>query len=176
MIDQGEERRAVRNAMIGPKLLRVDIADIQVSSDPETVLVTYALGSCIAVLIHDPVQHVGGMIHYMLPLSNRSPEKAKTKPAMFADTGVPLLFEKMYSLGCKKTNLVVKVAGGGKIYDDKGQFDIGRRNYTVLRKMFWKNNIIIAAEDVGGSKSRTAHLHVGSGDVTIKSQGEEMAL
>ncbi|HVP37989.1 MAG TPA: chemotaxis protein CheD [Candidatus Saccharimonadales bacterium] len=154
----------------------IDIADFAVSGDPDTELVTYALGSCIAVMVHDPGRRVGGMIHFMLPLSEISPEKAVIKPAMFADTGIPVLFRAMYELGCRKEDLVAKVAGGGSLYDDQGTFEIGRRNYVILRKIFWKNGILIAAEDVGGAKSRTARLHVGSGRVVIASHGEELEL
>ncbi len=157
-------------------LVTVDISDYRVSGDPEGVIVTYALGSCIAVMLHDPVRKVAGMIHYMLPLSETSPEKAKTRPAMFADTGIPLLFHTMYAQGCRKEDLVVKVAGGGALYDDKGIFNIGKRNYTVLRKMFWKTGVIISAEDVGGAKSRTVRLRVSDGRCTIASQGTEVEL
>lgn len=157
-------------------LITVEISDLKVANDPEAVIITYALGSCIAVILYDPVRSAGGMIHFMLPLSSTAPEKAKEKPAMFADTGIPILFESMYKMGCRKQDLVVKVAGGGSLYDDKGTFDIGKRNYTVLRKMFWKNEIIISAEDVGGAKSRTARLYVGTGRVTISSHGEESEL
>lgn len=156
--------------------ITVDISDLQVSTDPESVIITYALGSCIAVLVHDPVRVAGGMIHYMLPLSETAPDKAKIRPAMFADTGIPLLFQSLYAMGCDKRNLVVKVAGGGALYDDKGLFSIGKRNYTVLRKMFWKAGVIIKSEDVGGAKSRTARLHVGTGRCTVTSQGEEVEL
>jgi chemotaxis protein CheD len=157
-------------------LVTVDIADARVSADTEDVLVTYALGSCIAVMVHDPVRKAAGMIHYMLPLSETSPEKAKSRPAMFADTGIPLLFHAMYGLGCRKEDLVVKVAGGGALYDDKGLFNIGQRNYTILRKMFWKAGVLIASEDVGGAKSRTTRLHVASGRCTVTSQGVEEEL
>ena len=156
--------------------LTVDISDFKVSAKADDLIVTYALGSCIAVIVHDPVRVVGGMIHYMLPLSETSPEKAKIRPAMFADTGIPLLFQTMYQLGCQKKDLIVKVAGGGALYDDKGLFSIGKRNYTVLRKMFWKSNVLIRAEDVGGAKSRTTRLQVGSGLCTVTSQGEETEL
>jgi chemotaxis protein CheD len=156
--------------------ITVDMAGLEVSNDENAILVTYALGSCIAVILYDPKRRAGGMLHYMLPLSKTSPEKAKLKPGMFADTGIPLLFEKMYALGCKKEDLVVKVAGGGKLWDDKGTFDIGKRNYTILRKMFWKNNVMIAAEDVGGSKSRTTRLFIGTGEVLIRSKGQDEPL
>jgi chemotaxis protein CheD len=157
-------------------LVTVDIGAIEVSSDGDDVLVTYALGSCIAVMVHDPVRVAAGMVHYMLPLSETSPEKAKDRPGMFADTGVPALFHAMYERGCRKQDIVVKVAGGAALYDDNGVFRIGQRNYTVLRKIFWKAGVIIRAEDVGGAKSRTARLHVATGRCTISSQGEEVAL
>jgi chemotaxis protein CheD len=156
--------------------LTVDIGDLRVTAEPDDVLVTYALGSCIAVMLHDPRRGAAGMIHYMLPLSETSPEKARKRPAMFADTGVPLLFHEMYALGCRKEDLVVKVAGGGALYDDNGFFAIGRRNYTMLRKMFWKAGVIIASEDVGGARSRTVRLQVSTGRCTVASQGEELEL
>lgn len=158
------------------RALVVDISDAKVSDDADDVLVTYALGSCIAVILFDPVRRVGGMIHYMLPLSQTSPEKARTRPAMFADTGVPMLFKQMYEHGCMKQNIVVKVAGGGKLYEDNGTFDIGRRNYTILRKLFWKSEVLITAEDVGGNLSRTVRLFVASGRVLVRSQGAETEL
>jgi chemotaxis protein CheD len=156
--------------------ITVEISDLKVSADPDATLVTYALGSCIAVIVHDPRRGAGGMIHYMLPLSETAPDKAKVRPAMFADTGIPLLFQSLYALGCEKQNMVVKVAGGGALYDDKGVFSIGKRNYTILRKMFWKAGVIIASEDVGGAKSRTARLHVRTGRCTVSSHGEEIEL
>jgi chemotaxis protein CheD len=154
----------------------VDIAQHVVTNNAQDHLTTYALGSCIAVILYDPVCVAGGMIHYMLPLSSTNPEKAKTKPAMFADTGVPLLFHAMYELGCKKSDLVVKVAGGGQLYDDNGAFEIGKRNITVLRRMLWKTNVLVTAEDVGGQKSRTVTLEIKTGRCVVKSQNEEVEL
>ncbi len=154
----------------------VDIADCQVSADREDTLVTYSLGSCIGVTIWDPQVHVGGMIHYMLPESSLSPEKAKLKPAMFADSGVPTLFRAAYELGAVKKRLIVKVAGGSQLLDDNGTFNIGKRNYVMLRKIFWKNGILIDSEDVGGSISRTVRLDVGTGEVTLKTRGKETKL
>lgn len=149
--------------------IAVGMGELEVSNDPESVLITYALGSCVAVLVHDPVRKVGGMIHYMLPVSAiGGPEKAKARPAMFADTGVPLLFQRMYALDCKKSDLIVKVVGGASINDDNGTFDIGRRNYLILRKMFWKVGVLVRAEDVGGNLSRTTRLFVGSGRATVR--------
>lgn len=156
--------------------LTVGMADLRVTADADSMLVTYALGSCIAVMVHDPIRHVGGLLHYMLPQSTLCPEKAGANPAMFADTGVPLLFEQMYRHACKKADLIVKIAGGANVCDDHGTFEIGRRNYLILRKIFWKAGVTIAAEDVGGASSRTTRLFVGSGRATVRIQGEEKPL
>lgn len=62
----------------------VGVADGSVSQDPDSMLVTYALGSCIAVMLHDPVAGVSGMVHYMLPESSLSSERSTARPWMFA--------------------------------------------------------------------------------------------
>ena len=154
----------------------VDIADLQVSNDPRVTLVTYSLGSCIGVTIWDPQTRVGGMLHYMLPESSLSKDKAKANPAMFADTGVPKLFRAAYELGAVKKRLIVKIAGGSQLLDDNGTFNIGKRNYVMLRKIFWKNGILIDAEDVGGSVSRTVRLNITEGTVTVKNRSREVEL
>ena len=154
----------------------VDIADLAVSNDPGAVLVTYSLGSCIGVAIWDPVVCVAGLLHYMLPEASVSPEKARSTPAMFCDTGVPMLFRAAYELGAVKRRLVVKVAGGSQLLDDNGTFNIGRRNYLALRKIFWKNGVLIDGEHVGGSVSRTMRIEVASGIVTVRIRGEEVRL
>ena len=137
---------------------------------------TYSLGSCIGVTIWDPEVRVGGMIHYMLPESTLSPEKAKARPAMFADTGIPLLFRSVYRLGAIKKRVIVKVAGGSQLLDDNGTFAIGKRNYVMLRKIFWKNGVLIDNEHVGGSISRTLRLNIETGRVTIKTRQGEIKL
>jgi chemotaxis protein CheD len=157
-------------------IIVVDIADLAVSQDPAATLVTYSLGSCIGVAIWDPAVHVGGMLHYMLPDSQLSPDKARTSPAMFADTGIPKLFRAAYEFGALKSRLVVKIAGGSQLLDDHGTFNIGKRNYLALRKIFWKNGVMIKAENVGGNISRTLRLEIGSGLVSFRSRNEEVVL
>lgn len=154
----------------------VDIADFAVSNDPSATLVTYSLGSCIAVAIRDPATKVAGVLHYMLPDSTLDPVRAAQTPAMFCDTGVPLLFRAAYELGARKSRIVVKVAGGSQLLDDTGTFNIGKRNYLALRKIFWKNGVTIEAEDVGGSISRTLALDVATGRVAIRTREQEALL
>ena len=154
----------------------VGVADIALCDDPAASLVTYALGSCLGVSIYDPVARVGGLLHFMLPESKVNPEKAVQSPAMFADTGVPLLFKGAYELGAKKGRLIVIAVGGAEVLADDGHFKVGSRNRTMLRKLFWKNNILLSADDTGGSISRTMILKMSDGEVIVRSKGKERTL
>ncbi|MBP8984772.1 MAG: chemotaxis protein CheD [Syntrophobacterales bacterium] len=146
----------------------VGISDLKVSNNQEDVLITYALGSCIGVAVYDPQVRVGGLLHFMLPDSNLDVEKAKANPAMFADTGIPLLFKSCYRFGAEKHRMVVKVAGGASILDDTNFFRIGQKNLTALRRIFWKNNILIDGEDTGMNHNRTLSLRIADGVVKVR--------
>jgi chemotaxis protein CheD len=150
----------------------VDIADMKISDNPADTLITYSLGSCVGVAIYDPVLRLGGMIHCMLPLSKVDKEKAKIRPYMFVDTGMQLMLGSLYEKGLRKARAVINVAGGSQVLDSQGVFKIGERNFTVLRKILWKNGLLMNAQEVGGNKSRTVSLDVGTGRFTIKSGGK----
>jgi chemotaxis protein CheD len=150
----------------------VGVSDMKVSNDPEAVLITYSLGSCIGVTIYDAVAKVGGLLHYLLPESKLSPEKAVKNPYMFADTGIPALFKAAYELGAKKQRMRVIVAGGSQVMDQAGFFNIGKRNDIAVRKMFHKNNVLIDHRDVGGNVNRTVKLELKTGDAWIKVSGQ----
>jgi chemotaxis protein CheD len=150
----------------------IGVSDMKMSNDIETILITYSLGSCIGVSIYDPVVKAGGILHYMLPESSIDEIKAKNNPFMFADTGIPILFKATYDLGAKKQRMKIVVAGGAQILDQHGFFNIGKRNHLALRKIFFKNNVIINHEEVGGNCNRTVRLDIKTGDTFIKISGK----
>lgn len=154
--------------------LVVGVGDMKVSNDPTAVLATYSLGSCIGVCIYDPSAKVGGLLHYMLPESELDRKKSEKNPFMFGDTGIPLLFKTSYRYGAEKHRLKVFVFGGAQILDQNGLFNIGKRNILVLRKLFWRNNIMIDREEVGGMVSRTLKLDIATGDLWLKASGAKM--
>lgn len=156
----------------------IDIADMKVSNNPEDILVTYALGSCIGVALYDPVVKVGGLVHVMLPESNLENGTGGVKnPYKYVDTGVPSLYKKMYEMGAQKKRIENAVIGGSQIMDDSGFFNIGKRNYAALRKLFWKNNVLINKQHVGGRINRTVKMEVATGRIFVKlSSGETIEL
>lgn len=147
----------------------VGVSDVRVSNIATETIITYALGSCLGISVFDASAGVGGLLHVMLPLSKADPEKARIKPAMYVDTGFALLLNKCYSLGASKKNMVISVAGGASMKKNENEdyFKIGKRNFTTLRKLLWKNGFMIEHQDVGGNCSRTMALQVSDGLVTI---------
>lgn len=157
----------------------VGVADLKVSNVQGERLITYALGSCLGIVVHDPVAGVAGMLHVMLPTGTIDPAKMQDKPAMFVDSGVPLLFKECYKLGAKKERMQVKVAGGAHqgAREEDDRFQIGKRNMIALRKLLWKNNVLVHAHETGGVQtSRTMWVDVASGEVTLKINGTESKL
>ena len=154
----------------------VGVAEMKISTQPGDVIVTHALGSCLGISIYDPEVCVGGIFHVMLPSGSTSPDKARENPFMFVDTGTPLFFRRAYEAGAVKKRLVVKVAGGAAFRGDDDFFAIGKRNYIMLRKLLWKNGIMIAKQDIGGRTSRTMYLDISSGRTWLSSNGREWEL
>jgi len=154
----------------------VHVSDAKVSNDPDDVLTTYSLGSCIAVCLYDPPTHIGGMLHYQLPDSKQDPERAKTKPLMFADTGMKILVDELASMGANKKRMQIKIAGGAAMDTGPKGFDIGKRNHLAIRKILWKNGMFIDAEDVGGNSPRNMYMNMADGAVTVRSSGLEKTL
>ena len=153
----------------------VGIADMKMASQPGDVVVTHGLGSCLGITLYDPVAGVGGLLHVMMPTSSANPDRAKANPFMFVDTGLPAFLDLLQTSGAVKSRCRLKVAGGATL-NGNDHFEIGKRNYIILKKILWKCGVLIDAEDVGGALARTLYLQIGSGRVWLNKAGEEYDL
>lgn len=156
-----------------PKTEVVGVGEFAVSNDPETVIKTFALGSCVAVIfLYKPTRTVG-LIHIALPDSSISPDTVMNRPGYFADTGIPAILKKMAASTLPGTNLtqgmMVKIAGGANVMDTNNTFNIGKRNVLSLKKILWQRGMGPVAEDVGGSFSRTVAVSVKTGKIVLSS-------
>lgn len=146
----------------------IGVGDMAVSNNAQVTLSTYALGSCIGVVAYDSVSKVGGILHLMLPDSSISPEKALKQPAMFANTGLPLLFKAMAGLKAERQHVRLFVAGGAGMLAGSDPFKIGERNTAMTLEILHNQGLAITHQQVGGSINRTVHLDVGTGTVELK--------
>ncbi len=155
----------------------VGIGEYAVSEDVNDDIKTYGLGSCIAVIVYDWRRRMGGMVHVAYPESSVNPERARTQPGYFADTGVELLmkeFTRHYSP--HRRDLVLRLAGGANVMDEAGHFNIGKRNALAVKKELWRLGYGVKSEDVGGSIGRTVLLSVASGTVIISNGSNQWEL
>jgi chemotaxis protein CheD len=147
----------------------VGVGDMSVSNNVSITVSTYALGSCVGVVAYDPIVRVGGLLHLMLPESALSPAKATAQPAMFADTGLPLLFRAMMGLKADRSRLRLFVAGGANMLGaGTDNFKIGERNIRAVSEFLRRNGFSVLRSDVGGFVNRTLHLEIGTGCIKLK--------
>ena len=149
--------------------LIVGVCDFSVSNDAGVVLSTYALGSCVAVIAYEPHRKVGGIIHFMLPHSTASPERAARHPAMFANTGLPLFFRALAGLKVSTANLRFALTGGAAVLCGTDPFRIGERNADAARSFLVEQSCAWEHEEIGGSHNRAVHLEMRTGEVTVQS-------
>lgn len=153
--------------------LVLGIGDYGASKTPGASVKTYALGSCVAVMILDPRTRTVGMIHIALPDSNINLQKVRERPGYFADTGIPRLLQEMTRVSGNSNlrSMVVKLAGGASIMDPNDTFNIGKRNVLAAKKILWASGLGPLAEDVGGNYSRTVSVSVNTGEISISCPG-----
>ncbi len=149
------------------------VGEFGISKTPGDIVKTFALGSCVAVILMCPKTRTVGMVHVALPESKINLEKVKTRPGYFADTGITALLKLMSTMGCepKGRGFIVKLAGGAKIMDPNNTFNIGKRNALSIKKVLWKYGLGAVAEDLGATYSRTVSVSVSTGEITLSSPG-----
>ena len=134
-------------------------------------IITYALGYCIGITFYDPVTHLGALLHIMLPsqLSSGDPNVFK-----YADSGIRETLRKLSVFGMVKSRMVVKIAGGARMFEISGNSafgNIGARNAERVKQVLAEEGIRIAAEDTGGNYARTMLLNLQNGDVIVRTVG-----
>ncbi len=148
--------------------IRVKVADWAVTDGGRT-LATIGLGSCVAIMLHDPVARVGGLAHVLLP--EQSLSRDQSNRAKFPGTAVPLLIAEMRRLGARGP-IRAKIAGGASMFGQllpAGGVNMGERNIVATRKALAAANIEIVGDDTGGDYGRSVYLDVSTGRVTVRS-------
>lgn len=149
--------------------ITIGIADMKMAKG-EGMLVTYALGSCIGICLHDPVLKLGALIHIMLPVNMEAGRKNTMK---YADTGIRETLKQMEAMGASRSRITAKIAGGAMMFKDgTGSLgNIGQRNIESVKLNLKKEGIHLLKEDVGGSVARTLLFDVNSGLGCVRCYG-----
>lgn len=154
------------------RIVAIGLGEWSVSSDPETVLVGYGLGSCIGVSMYDPETRTGGMAHIVLP--EKLSAATEDAGAKFADSGIERLIGELERVGCKRSRLVVKLAGGAQLLSlplNGHHWDIGERNVAAVKEALRRGGLTAIGADVGGVYGRTMRFSISDGGVVVSTVG-----
>jgi len=151
----------------------VKVADLAVEHGP-AMIVTWGLGSCVALMVLDPEASVAGMAHILLPSPSLSREPGK--PGKFPQTAVPALMARLRQLGAEPDRLVGKLVGGASMFAallERGTVHMGERNILACSSALRQAGIPLVAQDVGGEQGRSVWLEAGTGRVVVRSIGRD---
>lgn len=157
-------------------ILDVGIGEYVISNDSNAILKTYALGSCVSLVLWNKGKDLAGLSHFALPESSVNEEKAKIKPAYFIDSGLPIFLEEFKKKGGILNSAITYLVGGSSILDVNRTFDIGRRNVIAVKKVLWKYGLGVIKADVGGNISRTVAVPLATGEVLLSNSQKKWKL
>ena len=119
-----------------------------VSAEP--AVITTILGSCVSVCLWEPMRGIGGMNHFMLPMSTGA---ASASPR-FGPAAMEQLLEKMREAGARLPLVRARVFGGACMFELPAAAQLGRKNAEVALEFLQRRGIEIVQSDVGGTRGR----------------------
>lgn len=157
------------------EIVRVGISDIKITRFPNK-LRTAGLGSCVGIVLFDPLHKVAGMIHSMLPDHRIAHQTTLQYPGKYVNTGIPNLVQEFQKMGITPSRLQAKFAGGAEMFklSEQSISRIGYRNVVETQRMLADLKIPILAEETGGHFGRTIEFDTATHQLHIRTatQGE----
>ncbi len=141
------------------------LAHMKVSSSGQ-LLVSLALGSCVAVALYDNQKSIGALAHILLP---ESPTAKPENAVKYANTAIPYMIKKMVRLGARRGRIVAKIVGGAFMFIGSENSRVGQRNVSVVKDVLFKERIKIVSEDTGGDYARSVFFDTKNGKIVVKS-------
>jgi len=158
------------------KETNVGLGEQAISRSPEDILVAYGLGSCVGVVMIDPVSGVSGLLHAVLPKKTEGMSISDANPSKYVEGGVEGLVSDLVKAGANRNRLITRIVGGANMLIASGltkTFDIGTRNIEAARTTLNRLRMPISVEEVGGHTGRTVRVYVGDRRVTVRVIGEK---
>lgn len=134
--------------------------------EPNATLVTYGLGSCVAVVFHDRVAKIAALLHAQLPIAEDHAALARSNPYTFVDTGIASTLDELERLGCCVERLTVTGVGGANLHENA---TVGMRNCAAFEDAVRRWRLHVAARHLGSDLARTVHVALPDGRVTVRS-------
>lgn len=139
----------------------------------DNVAIATTLGSCVSACIWDTKTGIGGMNHFMLPLTDKEAHEVDwgqrglaSDATRYGNFAMEHLINLILRSGGRKSNLRAKVFGGGKVL--KRMSDVGDRNIEFVLQYLSTEGIPIESSDLGDVHPRKVLFLPNSGRAFVK--------
>jgi len=137
------------------------------------IVIATTLGSCVSACIWDCKIGIGGMNHFMLPLTDKEAHEVDwgqrgmaSDATRYGNFAMEHLINNILKNGGRKVNLRAKVFGGGKVL--KKMSDVGERNIEFVEHYLEEENIPIVGADLGSYYPRKIVFEPSTGKAFVK--------
>lgn len=140
------------------------------AADCPGVLVTYGLGSCVAIALWSPEKRIGALAHPLLPAAGPKTDIADKNPK-YVPHAVDLMMRELGERGCAADRLVAKLVGGAVMFDSlysRYREAIGLRNVDAAISALSGHDIPIVGQDTGSDYGRTVEFYTETGLIVVK--------
>ena len=134
-------------------------------------LIATTLGSCVSACIWDELSGIGGMNHFMLPLTEKQIHEVTwgnnlSDATRYGNYAMEHLVNEILKNGGIRSKLKAKVFGGGRVL--KTVTDIGDKNARFVIEYLSTEKIPVLAEDLGDIYPRKILFDPRSGRARMK--------
>jgi len=143
------------------EIINVATGEVKIG-DANSVLVSYGLGSCIAVAAIDLSKHTGALAHIMLP--GKAPEKETQYKTKYAVDAIDKILQLLQLDKGNTNNVRVCLVGAGNVLKKKDD-TICDSNIQSVLTILNDLKIKISAKSLGGTKRRTIRFDTEKGEV-----------
>lgn len=146
----------------------IGIGEYIISTNKEDIVKTFALSTCVGIVIYDVNKKILAMAHVLLPKTINDNGAETYNSAKYADTAVYNVFRDMKrKYNCNIQDLRASLFGG--IDAEIGDcFKVGEKNVAVIKEILKKLNIRYDSANTGGRISRTIIAYTGTGEIDIR--------
>jgi chemotaxis protein CheD len=123
------------------------------------------VGSCVAIVLHDPINRTAALAHVQLPTSADQPT---SELGRYADTAVPELVRQLQRRSRHGVSPVAHIAGGADMFPVSHARSVGRLNTTAVKGLLLSHRIPILTEHCGGTLARRLVFDIQSGRLQIE--------
>ena len=136
----------------------------------DAVLVTHGLGSCVAMVLYDPVARAGGLAHLLLP--SPSLARDRSNPGRFPETALPLVLGAMAAAGAERERITARLVGGASMFTSAGgapgPIAMGERNVVAARQALAAAHVPVVGEDVLKNHGRSVFFFLDDGRIEVR--------